>query len=219
MEIIKYGRVPLTAVDGQQLSQALVSNLPQTAAQGGLVPANLPLQVSNGDVSAVGAVALAPSISTSQDLGNAITFTLDNSAGLAAVTFKMFDALGLLLQIGGVTATAAVYETSGLTTAFNSESIANPYTFTGFNISAQENSSSLMSKVKFYELSSTGPYKVSPLNLGAANRNSQFNSNLLTFQLSAGFTASGNRAVTYPVPAGEVITFVWFTGGQSNRLF
>lgn len=219
MELAKTGATPLYSADGRQLGQPVVANLPQSVAGQGLLPAQVPLQVSSGDVSAIGAVALMPGQSTSQNLGNAITFSLDNSAGLTEVTYKMFDAYGLLLAVGGVTATAAVYESSGLTTAFNEESKTSPYTFAGFNIQATVTAASLAKKLKFYELSSTGAFNLVPQNLGTALRNTAQTLTLQTFQIAGGYTASANRAVTFAVAAGETITITWFTGGQSNRLF
>ena len=218
-ELAKMGATPLYNSAGNQLAQPVIANLPQSVAGQGLLPAQAPLQVATGDVSAIGAVALLPTQSANVNLGNAITFTMDNSAGLTEVTYKMFDAFGLLLAVGGVTATAAVYESAGLTTAFNEESKQSPYTFIGFNIQASVSAASLAKKLKFYELSSSGAFGVVPQNLGTALRNTAQTLTLQTFQSAGGYTASGNRAVTFPVPAGETITITWFMGGQSNRLF
>lgn len=215
--------VKLAATDlgtaGSRYAQPIVQNLPMANAAGGLLPAQVPLQTAPADVSAIGAVALMPAFSASQNLGNAITFTLDNSGGGAAVNYKMFDALGLLSAVGNITATGAVYESSGLTTAFNLQSLINPYTFSGFTIQSAVSAASLQQKLKFYELDSTGTMNLVPQNLGTASRNTAYNNQEQTFQIVGGYTATANRAVTFQVAAGETITITWFVAGQNGRLF
>ena len=217
--LAKTGATPLYNSAGQQLGQAVVANLPSSVAGQGLLPAPAPLQVATGDVSAIGAVALMPSQAANQNLGNAITFTMDNSAGLTATVFYMFNAYGMLSSIAGVSATRATYVSSGQTDAFQEESKVTPYTFTGFNVQATVSAASLANQLKFYELSSSGAVNIVPNNLGTALRNTAQTLTLQTFQIAGGYTASANRAVTFSVPAGETITFTWFVGGQSNRLF
>jgi hypothetical protein len=215
---VKLAATALGSRDGSY-TQAVVQQLPMAYAGGGLMPAPAPIQTAPADVSAIGAVANLPFIRPGQNIANAITFVLDNSAGGATVTYKMFDGYGLLSAVAGITATAAVYGNTAKTNAFNAQSIQNPYTFTGFNIQAAVSSASLAQPLNFFKLDATGPYSVLPINLGTAERNTSFNNQLQTFQIPGGFTGTGDVAITFAVAAGETITITWFVGGSNNRLF
>jgi len=206
----------LRGYSNQQIGQGVVSNIP--AAQNRNVPAVAPLQTTRGDVSPVSAVASAPTQAALARLGNAITFTATNGGG-ATANYKMFDAWGLLSDVGNVSATAMTYVSNGRTTAFNSESAVRPYYFSGFSVQSTVSAASLAASLTMYQLSSSGSLQASPLVLSAAYRNTQQLANLLTFEFDEPFVGGPDVALVFPIPAGETITFTWFVMGQLNKVF
>lgn len=139
----------------------------------------------------------------------AFSIVLDNSAGMATTSFRVFDGNGLVSDIDG----AATAASSGTVApaVIAATTIDNPIVITGFNYETDTSVNQFSQPVSFKKGNIDGRIVALPNVVAKAKRNTQFQNLLLTIDQPV--VIDGNTSLDIDVIAGETVTLTFFVEG------
>jgi hypothetical protein len=146
------------------------------------------------------------------DKVNAFTLTLDDSAETLSKTWRLFDEDGVVTAISGSKDYADANATGTITpTAISATTVANPIVVTGFNYSVSSSSTQFDNPFDVVRGSVDGRLVSSPNVIARAQRNTQFQSKLLT--IDEKIIIDSQTAIELTVNASEIVSLTFFVEG------
>lgn len=143
---------------------------------------------------------------------DSFTITLDNSAGMATTSYRLFDGNGLVADIDG----AATAPSSGTVdpAVIASTTINKPIIISGYNYQTDTSVNQFSQTVNFKKANIDGRIIALPNIIAKAKRNTQFQSLLLT--INQPVEIDGETAMDVDVIAGETVDLTFFVEGFKN---
>lgn len=183
------------------------------AAAERLAPA---VQVRNQGIDSFGSVATARGYSTStRRMPTSFTVTMDNSAGLIG-TYVVGDGSGMVAGKTGATYRQPT-SAQGISVAALQNSFKDaPVMIQGINYNTTTGAPQFAQNFVFAE-ADFDKYVANDIFSNEAERNTQYNPNLLTLQFKDQYELDWNSAFLVTVAAGEVVTLTFFLGAAAGR--
>lgn len=168
------------------------------------------LKIDGQDPSQVGAIFDAGDHLQFSPPPTSIDLVLDNSGSATPTVFLMFDANGFIqANLPGSYSQAS--GGSSNVVSINKSAGANPLLITGYNYEVS-NPAQFSNALQIARGDADGSVHLIPINAKQAQRNNQFNPNLLTF--STRVYMDGNEALVLHVMPNTTVTLTLFIGGE-----
>lgn len=140
---------------------------------------------------------------------SAFTVTMSNTTS-TAVTYRLFDAAGLVSSVAGGTRDTT-YTPTVAKDALNKTLYSNPIMLSGFNYQVSSDNSQFAQNFDILRCSIDGRQVTHPNIINKARRNTQFDSKLLTIQERV--VVDAQTAFDITVNPAETVTLTFFVEG------
>lgn len=165
-----------------------------------------------------GAVADAQGQSPNVGMPSSITFTLDNSTGVATKGYRIGDADDWVVALAGFAGTAQPDRSSGISGANFAKAVAQaPLAVIGINYSATSGAVQFGEQFFFVQGEVNGSALKRPMNIAEYQRNTQFNDNLMTLRFDQPFRMDWNTGFYINAGIAQVVNVTLMFGAAGYR--
>lgn len=207
-----------TSADGIPLAAAV--NVQRAGDfRGGVIPTQRATVSNNTKIADAGAVQVMQGWDGDVGLEDSIVYVCNNSAGLAAVDYILFDSLGYMKEYTYTAASYALFQNDADRTLLLRQATSFfPVQYKGFRVQVAQNAANLNVDLTIQTFNLKGAPLTTTRLLNQGTNGSLFNANILMYDFDAPQPILPNQAILVPVAAGETMTFTFYPFAKLNVL-
>lgn len=176
------------------------------------------VKVRTTGITNFGAVADSQGQSPNVGMPSSITFTLDNSAGVAGKDYRIGDPDDWVVALAGFAGTVQPDRSSGISGMNFARAVTQaPVSVIGINYSSTSGAVQFGNPFFFVQGEVNGSALKRPMNIAEYQRNTQFNDNLMTLRFEQPFRMDWNTGFFITAGIAQVVNVTLMFGAAAYR--